>query len=57
MSSDIGHPKFIDSFQFMSSSLENLVDSLKDDSCSNFPSMKSVSNEDTKLLCRNDFYP
>ena len=41
----------------MSSSLENLVDNLKDDSCSNFPSMKSVFNEDTKLLCRNDFYP
>ena len=57
MSFDIGHLKFIDSFQFMSSSLENLADSLKDESCSNFPSMKSVFNDDTKLLCRKGFYP
>jgi hypothetical protein len=57
MSFDIGHLKFIDSFQFMSSSLEDLVDDLKDDSCSNFPSLKSEFGEDTKLLCRKAFYP
>jgi hypothetical protein len=57
MSFDIGHLKFIDSFQFMSSSLRNLVDNLKDDSCSNFSSLKSEFGDHTKLLCRKGFYP
>ena len=57
MSFDIGHLKLIDSFQFMSSSLENLVDNLKDDSCSNFPIIKVGIWRKYQVICRKSFYP
>ena len=52
MSFDIGSLKFIDSFQFMASSLESLVENLKDETYSNFNCMRSVFPDHLELLCQ-----
>ena len=62
MSFEIGSLKFIDSFQFMASSLENLVDNLYEKGAGNkyknFDNMKKeFSPEHLDLLCRKGFYP
>ncbi len=57
MSFDIGTLKFIDSFQFMSSSLESLVDNLKDKTNSNFQSLKPQFPDHHEILCQKGFYP
>lgn len=61
MSFKIGSLKFIDSFQFMSSSLEKLVENLydnnNDDKYINFPCMKQYFYNHMDLLCRKGFYP
>ena len=61
MSLNVGHLKFIDSFQFMASSLESLVDNLiekkQDDKYINFPCMKQVFGHDIDVLCQKGFYP
>ena len=55
MSFEIGTSKFIDSFQFMSSSLESLVDDLKDTTSSNFQSLKSEFPDRHEILCQKGF--
>ena len=61
MSFDIGNLKFIDSFLFMSSSLEKLVENLynKDPitKYDNFNFMKKEFNKDIDILCQKGFYP
>ena len=59
ISFSIGDLKFIDSFQFMSSSLEKLVENLydKDDKYKNFKFMKKEFPEHYALLCQKGFYP
>ena len=60
MSFDIGNLKFIDSFQFMASSLDTLVKNLydKEDKYKKFKSMKRYySGENLDLLCRKGYYP
>ena len=61
MSFDIGMLKFIDSFQFMASSLESLVENLytkdDDDKYSKFNVTKTMYSEHMDLLCRKGFYP
>ena len=59
MSFSIGDLKFIDSFQFMSASLEKLVENLydKDDKYKNFKFMKSIYPEHYDLLCQKGVYP
>ena len=59
MSFKFGSLKFIDSFQFMASSLEKLVEMLYDntDKYANFPRMKQYFKEDMDILCRKGFYP
>ena len=57
MSFDIGHLKFIDSFQFMASSLDTLVENLKDDNYSKFNCMKSEFGDHMDLLCGKGSYP
>ena len=59
MSFKMGTLKFIDSFQFMGSSLEKLVENLydKDDTYKNFNSMKQYFNEHLDLLCKKGKYP
>jgi hypothetical protein len=51
--------KFIDSFQFMASSLEKLVTNLydKDDKYKNFHSMKQYFGDHMDALCRKGMYP
>ena len=60
MSFDIGMLKFIDSFQFMASSLESLVENLyakdEDDKYSMFAAMTSQFPEHMDLLCQTGFY-
>ena len=57
MSFDIGSLKFIDSFQFMASSLESLVENLKTKDYSNFKCMRSVFPDQLEMLCQKGFYP
>ena len=52
MSFDIGSLKFIDSFQFMASSLESLVENLKDETNSNFHCLKAEFPDHHKILCQ-----
>ena len=54
-----GPLKFIDSKAFMNSSLDILVENLKDGdpSLSIFNNFKDVFKEDAELLCRKGFYP
>jgi hypothetical protein len=55
----IDNLKFIDSFQFLSSSLEKLTENLydKDDKYKNFINTKKEFGDNTDLLCRKGFYP
>ena len=57
----MGSLKFIDSFQFMGSSLEKLVEILydknNDDKYINFHSMKQYYNDHIDLLCKKKIYP
>ena len=59
MSFKLGPLKFIDSFQFMTSSLEKLVTNLydKDDKFKNFSSMKQFYEPQMDMLCQKGFYP
>ena len=59
MSFSIGDLKFIDSLQFMNSSLEKLVENLyeKEDKYKNFHSLKSIYPQHYDLLCQKGFYP
>ena len=59
MSFNIGNLKFIDSLQFMASSLEKLVENLydKNDKYSNFNHMKKYYEPELELLCQKGFYP
>jgi hypothetical protein len=61
MTFSIGNLKFIDSFQFMASSLDKLAESLKtkgEDPFENFKNMKTnFDDEQMKLICRKGFYP
>jgi hypothetical protein len=59
MSFKIGQLKFIDSFQFMASSLEKLTENLydKDDRYKHFHNMKKHFNKYMDLLCRKGYYP
>ena len=55
----IGHLKFIDSFQFLSSSLEKLTDNLydSDDKYKHFHNTKKEFSDNLDLLCRKGYYP
>jgi hypothetical protein len=59
MSFSIGDLKFIDSLQFMSSSLEKLVENLydKEDKYKHFHSIKQHYPEHYELLCQKGYYP
>jgi hypothetical protein len=59
MSFTVKNLKFIDSYQFMSCSLEKLVENLydKDDKYKYFQFMKKYFNENLDLLCQKGFYP
>ena len=59
MSFNIGDLKFIDSLQFMASSLEKLAENLydKEDKYKCVHSMKSIYPDHYELLCRKGFYP
>ena len=60
MTFSIGDLKFIDSFQFMASSLEKLVENLYDpseDKFQNFKFMKQNYPEHMELLCQKGYYP
>ena len=59
MSFNIGNLKFIDSLQFMASSLGTLVENLyeSDNKYKNFDHMKTEYNNEMELLCRKGFYP
>jgi hypothetical protein len=59
MSFTIGRLKFIDSFQFMGSSLEKLVENLfdKEDKYKHFHHMKREFPNHLDLLCRKGIYP
>ena len=59
MSFGIGNLKFVDSLQFMASSLEKLVENLYDktDKYNNFNHMKKYYNNELDLLCQKGFYP
>ena len=59
LSFSIGPLKFIDSFQFMASSLEKLAENLydKEDKYKNFHNMKREFPEHIDLLCKKGHYP
>ena len=59
MSISIGDLKFIDSFQFMASSLEKLSENLYDDEdkFKNFKFMKTEFPEHYEILCQKGYYP
>ena len=59
MSINIGDLKFIDSFQFMASSLDRLANNLydKNDKFKNFNFMKKEYPEHYEILCKKGFYP
>ena len=49
--------KFIDTFQFMASSLDTLVKNLKDKELTKFNHTRSIFKEDTQKICRKGIYP
>ena len=55
----VGDLRFIDSMQFMASSLEKLVEHLYDekDKYKNFTHMRKYYNEHMDLLCQKGYYP
>ena len=59
MSFSIGDLKFIDSFQFMASSLEKLVENLYDeeDKYKHFIFMKENFPDHYDILCQKGYYP
>ena len=61
MSCSIGNLKFIDSIQFMASSLEKLVENLHNDNPTtkydDFHFMKQEFGDDINLVCQKGFYP
>ena len=61
MSFKFGSLKFIDSFQFMSSSIEKLTETLynktNQDKYEKFYNMKKYFPDHLDLLCRKGFYP
>ena len=59
MSVTIGNIRFIDSLQFMNSSLSKLVENLYDanDKYSNFMHMKELYKSSMHLLCKKGQYP
>ena len=59
MSFSIGDLKFIDSFQFMSSSLEKLTENLYDDQdkFKNFHSVRQNFSNHLDLVCQKGFFP
>ena len=59
MSFTIGDLKFIDSFQFMASSLEKLAVNLYDeeDKYKNFNFMKEIFPDHYDILCQKGYYP
>ena len=61
MSFSVNDCKFIDSMQFMLSSLESLVENLyetgEDDKFKNFTFIKNYFADDLDLMCRKGFYP
>ena len=61
MSFDIGNLTFIDSIEFMASSLEKLVEHLHNDDpvtkYDNFHLMKKEFGDDISLVCQKGFYP
>ena len=59
MTFSLGDLKFIDSFQFMASSLEKLVENLYDpsDKFKNFTFMQQTFPEHIELLCQKGYYP
>ena len=59
MSFKIGDLKFLDSFQFLSSSLEQLSNNLYDetDKFKNFNNMKKFFPDNYKTLCQKGHYP
>jgi len=59
MSFKIGNIKFIDSFQFMASSLDKLVENLydKEDKYKNFTFMKQFYGDNMNIICQKGFYP
>ena len=59
MTISIGDLKFIDSFKFMSASLEKLVENLydKDDKFKDFNFMKKEFPLDYEILCQKGHYP
>ena len=59
VSFSIGHLRFIDSFQFLPSSLETLVDNLAQDGLQDFAHLRSEmdNDEDAELLLRKGVYP
>ena len=59
MSVTVGDLRFIDSMQFMASSLEKLVENLYDekDTYKNFTHMKKYYNDNMDILCQKGYYP
>ncbi|MCG7869684.1 MAG: DNA polymerase, partial [Candidatus Thiodiazotropha taylori] len=59
VSFSIGHLRFIDSFQFLPSSLETLIDNLTQDGLQAFAHLRSETNgsEEAQLLLRKGVYP
>jgi hypothetical protein len=59
MTISIGSLKFIDSFQFMSTSLEKLTENLYDkaEKYKNFHNTKTIFKDNIDLVCRKGFYP
>ena len=57
MSFTIGRLKFIDSFQFLSSSLDALVDNLKKDGLNDFKYTKRYMGEKWEMACEKGIYP
>ena len=61
MSFKIGELKFIDSFQFMASSIEKLTErflmKMKNDKYNNFNNMRKYCPEHMDILCRKGVYP
>ena len=59
MSINIGNVKFIDSMQFMKSSLEKLTENLYDKAAKykNFKHMQKYYADKLELLCQKGYYP
>ena len=59
ISTSLGDLRFIDSFQFMSTSLENLIENLSADGLTHFKHFRETFRDDevAKLLLRKNVYP